>query len=156
MPAEPREAAPDQRRAEDTEQPACSGNDPQEQASPRRFAIFLSAKANAHLRARHQIARHGNRDAAKSMQSVLRGGSFAGTIGALAQVLRQPGLIGCGDAFHEGFRQESLGTLVKGFVHAAPSCRADFSAARPRYSRDFTVEMGVASTAAISSRPSSS
>src|SRR5208337_1023201 len=97
-----------------------------------------------------------NRHSAKGLQRFLSGRCLARTVRALAQMLPQPGLIGRCDSFHKRFRQESLGALVKVFVHAAPSVRADLSAARPRYSRDFTVEIGAESTAAISSRPSSS
>ena len=55
-------------------------------------------------------------------------------------------------------RNQLFRACVKLCVHAAPPCpaMAPFSASNPRYSRDFTVDSGAASTPAISSNPSSS
>src|SRR6516165_9829882 len=63
--ADPGESAPDQGCAENAEQPAGRGDDPERKVAVRGLRGLLSTQANAHLRTRREVRRHGDGHTAK-------------------------------------------------------------------------------------------
>ncbi len=130
--AYPGKTAPDQRCAEDSDEPTEACNHPKQKVAGRSLRRFLSAQTNSELRARSKIARYEDRDVAKRMQEFVRGSGLASAIGALAKVLVEPGLVCRSESFDQRLRKEFLRADVTVIGHAAPSGKADFNAARPR------------------------
>lgn len=130
--ANPSKATPDERGAEYAKEPTRCGDDPEQCAAAGSLCGFQDTQADTQLRARSEITRGRDRDGAKGMKQFVRGGDFPGASGALTQVRVEPGLVRGGESFDKRLIEKPLGTLVKGFAHAAPCGKADFSAASPR------------------------
>src|SRR5579885_150665 len=156
LPAHPLESAPNPRRGGDSEGPGDRSDGPQECSAGGAFAELLRAQAHAELRAVHEAARHFGGHAAERRERLFHFASEGRAAFAFREMRREPEFLLARDSFHALLRDQFLRANVKIGVHNAPpspalSVIAPRMASSPRYSRDFTVEIGVLSTAAISS-----
>jgi len=128
----PRKYAPDKGSAENAEHPTGSGDDPQKSIAAGTLHGFLGAEADAQLGAGGEIARNGYGHGTEGVKEFPNGRDLRGTVGALAQVRVEPGLIVSRESFDERLGEELLRSLMEVLGHAAPWGKADFRASRPR------------------------